>query len=207
MVMAFRWDGWYDNLIEIPGKDIPADRAGAWCAGQVLTHRNDNALVVVDMGGGYGGPMYERLKENNIETVGYRGAEGTTRRSKEGKHKFPNKRSAAHWLFREALDPGQPGGSPIALPPSPRLLSDLTAPTFEVGSNGIKVEAKEQVCARLGRSTDYGDAVIMAWFEGPKESNSAIEWAERRERQGGKRPRVLNGGRVSLSARRYMTNV
>jgi hypothetical protein len=206
MVMAFRWDGWYDNLIEIPGKDIPADRAGAWCAGQVLTHRNDNALVVVDMGGGYGGPMYERLKENNIETVGYRGAEGTTRRSKEGKHKFPNKRSAAHWLFREALDPGQPGGSPIALPPSPRLLSDLTAPTFEVGSNGIKVEAKEQVCARLGRSTDYGDAVIMAWFEGPKESNSAIEWAERRERQGGKRPRVLNGGRVSLSARRYMTN-
>lgn len=206
MVIALRWDGWYDNLIEIPGKDIPFDRAGAWCAGQVLTYRNDNALVVIDLGGGYGGPMYERLKENNIEVVGFRGAEGTTRRSREGKHKFPNKRSAALWLFREALDPGQPGGSPIALPPDPKLLADLTAPTFEPGPNGIKVEPKVDVCARLGRSTDRGDAVVMAWFEGAREATAATEWADRRERQGGKRPRVITGRPAPLSARRYIVN-
>jgi len=203
MTIAPRWDGWYDNLIEIPGKDIPIDRAGAWCAGQVLTYRNDNALVVVDMGGGYGGPLYERLKENNIEVQGYRGAEGTTRRSRDGKYKFANTRSAALWLFREALDPGQPGGSPIALPPDQRLLADLTAPTFEVRAQGIMAEPKDKIKARLGRSTDRGDAVMMAWFTGPKESNSALEWADRRERQNGRRPRVITGP-TPLSARRYI---
>jgi hypothetical protein len=208
MVIAPRWDGWYDNIIEIPGKDIPQDRAGSWCAGQVLTFRCDKALVVVDLGGGYGGSMYERLKENDIEVVGFRGAEGTTRRSKEGKYKFPNKRSAAHWLFREALDPGQPGGSPIALPPNSRLLSDLTAATFEVNAQGIKVEPKDAVCARLGRSTDYGDAVIMAWFEGDRESTAAVDWIDRNASQGFKRgssrrPQVIGSRVPPLSARRY----
>lgn len=206
MIIAPRWDGWYDNLVEIPAKDIPQDRAGSWCAGQVLTHRCDKALVVVDLGGGYGGSMYERLKENDIEVIGFRGAEGTTRRSKEGKYKFTNKRSAAHWLFREALDPGQPGGSPIALPPSQRLLADLTAATFEVGSNGIKVEPKDAVCARLGRSTDEGDAVIMAWFEGPKEANSALDWIDQRITQRGRRPNVHVGAVPSLTARRYLAH-
>lgn len=207
MTIAARWDGWYDNIIEIPGKDIPQDRAGAWCAGQVLSFRNDKALIVVDLGGGYGSSMYERLKENEIEVVGFRGAEGTTRRSREAKHKFPNKRSAAHWLFREALDPGQPGGSPIALPPSPRLLADLTAATFMPTAQGLQVEAKDKVCARLGRSTDYGDAVIMAWFEGDRESTAALDWIDERDsripRGSSRRPQVIGSRVPPLSARRY----
>jgi hypothetical protein len=204
MTIAPRWDGWYDNIIEIPGKEIPQDRAGSWCAGQVLTYRCDQALVVVDLGGGYGGSMYERLKENGIEVVGFRGAEATPRRSKEGKFKFTNKRSAAHWLFREALDPGQPGGSPIALPPSPRLVADLTAATFEVGSNGIKVEPKDAVCARLGRSTDYGDAVIMAWFEGDRQSTKALDWIDTGFARGSnRRPQVIGSRVPALSSRRY----
>src|SRR3546814_1539203 len=76
---------------------------------------------------------------------------------------FYNKRSETIWRFREALDPSQPGGSPIALPPDPMLVADLTAPTFTVPPRGIKVESKEDVCKRLGRSTDRGDAVVMAW--------------------------------------------
>ena len=64
MVMARRYDGWVDELIEIPAKTIPMDESGTWCAGQVITKRRDNALVVVDLGGGYGGPMYEHLKAN-----------------------------------------------------------------------------------------------------------------------------------------------
>lgn len=205
MVIAARWDGWYDNPIEIPGKSIPMERAGAWCAGQVVSFRADNAMVVVDLGGGYGSSMYEHLKANGVETKGYKGAEGTTRRSAAGNYKFTNKRSAAYWIFREALDPGQPGGSPIMLPPSPKLVADLTAPTFDVVPNGIKVEPKQDVCERLGRSTDHGDAVVMAWFEGPRETTAALEWMdERGYRQPGKRMPVLIGSsRKPLSARRY----
>jgi hypothetical protein len=52
------------------------------------------------------------------------------------------------------------------LPPDPLLLADLTAPTFEITSRGIKVETKEEVIKRLGRSPDRGDAVVMANIEG-----------------------------------------
>lgn len=177
-VLAIRHDGWYDELVEIPGKEIPTHRIGSYCAGVVVSYRRDNALVIVDMGGGYGGSTSERLTENEIDIVGYKGAEKTERRSVDRKLKFTNVRTAAYWHFREALDPGQPGGSPIALPDDPELIADLTSPTFEPTPNGIKLESKEDVTARLGRSTDKGDAVVMAWWAGPKEINSALEWAD-----------------------------
>lgn len=200
MMLAIRHDGWYAPLIEIPAKEIPMERSGAHCGGIVLSYRNDASVIVIDMGGGYGGPMYEHLKANlrkEPESVkAFKGAEATPRRSRDKKIGFPNKRSAAYWLFREALDPGQPGGSPIALPDDPVLLADLTGPTFMPTPHGIKVEPKGQpegaewgdskgVSNRLGRSTDRGDAVVMAWFEGPKASTSVLEWIGRSEGEQG----------------------
>jgi hypothetical protein len=204
MVLAPRYDGWFANTIEVQGKDIPMERAGAFCSGVVVSHRRDSALVVLDMGGGYGGPMYEHLKANHVEVKAYKGAEASTRRSKDGKLKFTNKRTAALWSLREALDPGQPGGSPIALPPNPKLVADLTAPTFEVTPQGIKAEPKDKIMERLGRSTNDGDAVVMSWFEGPRLLTDALEWMDRVE-IGGKmvrRPQVITGGRASLTAQR-----
>jgi len=203
MIIAPRYDGWYPELIEIAGKDIPVERAGAHCAGLVVSHRRDKALVVIDMGGGYGGPMYEHLVQNKVEVSRYKGAEASTRRSRDGKMRFTNKRSAALWTFREALDPGQPGGSPIMLPADSKLVADLTAPTFDVTPNGIRAESKEKVCERLGRSTDRGDAVVMAWFEGPRMLTDAMEWMDRVEIGGrSNRPRVvLPHGRQPLTAR------
>ena len=58
MVISWRYDGWFGELVEVPGKDIPIDRAGSYGAGIIISYRRDNAMVVVDMGGGYGGPMY-----------------------------------------------------------------------------------------------------------------------------------------------------
>jgi hypothetical protein len=204
MVIARRYDGWFAKLVKIPGKDIPLDRAGSFAAGVVISHRMDQALVIVDMGGGYGGPMYEHLVGNQVETKAYKGAEASSRRSSDGKMRFTNKRTAAYWGFREALDPGQPGGSPISLPPDAGLMADLTAPAFEVTPNGLKAESKEKVCERLGRSTDRGDAVVMAWHEGPKLTNSALEWADRIEVRGRmvRQPQVLIGTRQPMSVKR-----
>jgi hypothetical protein len=190
MTIARRHDGWFAPVIEIPGKEIPIDRSGSFAAGIVVSHRTDNALVVIDMGGGFGGPMYEHLVANKVECKIYKGAEASTRRSNDKKLRFTNKRSAALWAFREALDPGQPGGSPIALPPDPGLVADLTAPTFEVTPNGIKAETKESVCDRLGRSTDKGDAVVMAWFEGAREATHALDWMHKKT---GSQPKVIMG--------------
>lgn len=171
MIIACRYDSWFAPIIRVPAKEIPMERAGAYCAGIVVSHRRDGAVVVVDLGGGYGSSMYEQLHANNVEPKGYKGAEAGQGRTMCGRFGFNNVRSAAIWKFREALDPGQEGGSMIALPPSATLLADLTAPTYEPDSKQIIVESKKKVCERLARSTDEGDAVIMAFYKGIKQSN------------------------------------
>lgn len=205
MVMSPRFDAYYAEQIKIPGRTIPLDKMGSYAAGLVVSVRRDNATPVIDMGGGYGGPMYNHLTENEVECVAYKGAAGTTRRTKDGKFGFTNIRSAAYWGMREDLDPDQPGGSVVALPPDNRLLAGLCAPTFEVTSHGIQVEAKSKreggkkgVVERLGWSPDEADAAVMARWAGPRGTTHAGDWAVDRE-QGRKRgkkgmdPKVILG--------------
>ncbi len=77
-----------------------------------------------------------------------------------------NKRTEAHWRLREALDPDQPGGSPIALPPDQKLAGQLCSVRFTMTPHGIAAEDKISVIKRLGRSPDKADAVVMAWYKG-----------------------------------------
>ena len=170
--LAWRHDWWYGELLAVPGVKTPLGRD---VAGLIVANRRDNALVVIDMGGGYGGAVYECLIDNieEREIVRYLGSESSVQRSVDGKLAFVNKRAEAHWRFREALDPSQPNGSPLALPDDPELLADLTAPTFQMTPAGIKVLPKssptgDSVMARLGRSPDRGDAVVMAWSAGDR---------------------------------------
>ena len=193
MIMAIRHDGWFGSMIEIPAKEIPIERAGSHAAGIIVSYRRDNSIVVVDMGGGYGGSTYETLRTNEIDAMAYKGAETSVRRTKDGQLRFYNKRSEIIWKFREALDPSQPGGSPIMLPPDPQLLADLSAPTFKPDAAVLQIEPKEDVCKRLGRSTDRGDAVCMAWYAGPTYVTDGKQWAEGKTSGGRSRPQVVMG--------------
>ena len=193
MVLAPRYDGWFDRITVIPAKDFDIEKMGTQAAGHILSLRRDKALVIIDLGGGYGNSCFEHLRANDIDTYGYKGSEGSGARTKDSSIPFKNKRSAAIWRFHEALDPSQPGGSQIALPDDPELVADLTGPTYKIENHILTVESKEKVCERLGRSTDKGDAVIMAWFEGAKDSNSALEWMGRKDRHKmrGQAPKVI----------------
>jgi len=191
MVIAPRYDGWFAEIVEIPGKEMPIESLGKTAVGHIIANRKDHAEVIIDLGGGYGGAAYEHMIDNDIPVTGYKGAEGSIKRTKDGKLGFTNTRTAALWGFREALDPDQPGGSPIALPHDNTLLADLTAPTFEVTPNGIKAESKEKVCERIGRSTDRGDGVVMAWFYGARESTHALDWLDRQHSKRGQAPKVV----------------
>lgn len=174
-VIAPRYDSWFAPLTKIPGVKTPlaTDVAGA-----VMAKRLDNALVVIDLGGGWGGEAYGHLLKNNIDAVGWLGIEATGERTRDRRIGFVNKRSMAYWRMREALDPSQPGGSMIALPPDQRLVADLCACRYEIGSRGVAVESKEDVVKRLGRSTDDGDAVVMSWTGGRKAEQMQGGWAE-----------------------------
>lgn len=177
-VIAPRHDGYYPQPTVVPGHEVGDNAKKA--AGRVIAQRLDNAMVVVDVGGGWGADCYAQLAANNIECIGYMGVKGSRRKSENGKFGFSNVRTEALWRFREALDPSQPGGSTIALPPSATMRGDLCAPTYKVKGQGngqiIIAESKKEVCDRLGRSTDEGDAVVMAWWDGVKQHNLAGGW-------------------------------
>jgi len=126
------------------------------------------------MGGGYGSGVYSHLK-NNVQSLtlyGHNGANSSAKKARDGKLGFTNKRAEVWWKFREALEPNL--GEPVALPPDPELLADLTAPTWKLGKNGIQIEEKVAIKARLGRSPDKGDAVVNAWGYGEDSVSARI---------------------------------
>ncbi len=186
-VLAPRYDGYFSELVEVPGKQTPT---GSDVAALVIKHRRNNADVVIDMQGGYGAAAFERLKDNNIICHAFKGAEKAIGRSRDGKLRFTNKRTEAYWRLREALDPDQSGGSPISLPPDQKLAGQLCSVRFTIGPNGIAAEAKIDVVKRLGRSPDKADAVIMAWYRG-----SVGDWQRRMWGSSGSRPlpKVIRG--------------
>lgn len=166
-VLAPRHGPWYAPLVERPGILTPT---GSDVAALVVQVRRNNAVIVMDMGGGYGGSAKERLNDNSITVRPFNAANSSGEFTKDKQLGFVNKRSEAMWRFREALDPDQDGGSGIRLPPDPQILADLTAPRWRLTSRGILIELKEDLKKpeRLGRSPDKGDAIIMAWSEGEK---------------------------------------
>lgn len=179
-IIARRYGGWFDDLIVKKGKDTPD---GSSVAGLILQYRRGNPDIVIDMGGGYGGSAKEHMEQNGIKVIGYKGASGSKARDKSGIMKFCNKRSEAYWKLREALDPSQDGGSQIMLPDDPELLSDLASPLLDMKFDGIKIEAKEDLKKRIGRSPDKGDAVVMAWSSGLKQENIRGGWKSLNHRQ------------------------
>lgn len=154
---------WFGELVTVSGDNA---RDPQHAAGLVFAHRRDNCGVIIDVGGGYGGATVAILKENGIPYTAFNASNTSTATSQRAGMKFFNKRAEAWWKLREALDPFQDGGSLIALPPDPRLAADLAAPTWKSTTRGIQIESKEEVKTRLGRSTDRGDAVVMAFHEG-----------------------------------------
>lgn len=163
-VLAPRYDGYFPHLIVIPGSETPYPQD---VASKVVRYRKDQAVPVVDCGGGYGGGVVKQLEDNGISTRAHKGASGSNKRTKDRMHPFANKRAEVYYRFMEALDPSQDGGSSIALPPDAKLMSDLCSIRFSITSRGIVLESKDEVKKRLGRSPDRGDAVVLAWSDGP----------------------------------------
>jgi hypothetical protein len=164
-VVAKRYDGWFDKLVVKSGKELQTEDD---ITALIMKHWRDEADIIIDMSGGYGTHTFEQLKSNKIFAHKYKGKKSTDMRAKAGSFGFPNTRSAAYWILREALDPSQPGGSQIALPNDMELRSELIALTYEPTTQGFKVEPKDSVKQKLGRSPDKADAVVMAWWRGKK---------------------------------------
>lgn len=145
-------------------------------AGRVAAAVDRNTPVGVDAIG-VGGGVVDRLQELKYAVRAVNVSERTDITTASGKQGFVNLRSALWWLAREALDPE--GADPVALPPDDRLTGDLTAPLWWFQSDGkIRVESKDDIRARIGRSTDAGDAFMLALYMAVHRHGgaAAVDW-------------------------------
>ncbi|EPB6837199.1 terminase [Acinetobacter baumannii] len=157
-----RYAHWYDNPNVLEGKDSPD---GPTSASFAVSHVRDHAPIHVDVIG-VGASTYDFLKQSGIHVVPVDVRNAATSFDRSGQLSFYNLRSQLWWQFREALDPAY--GSTVALPPEPKLLADLTAPRWASQGTKIKVESREEIIKRIGRSPDYGSAIINAQIDTPK---------------------------------------
>jgi hypothetical protein len=133
----------------------------------VLRDVKASAEAIIDVIG-LGAGVVDEMRPRGFKVKAFNAAAKTEALDSSGELGFVNCRSAAWWNLRELLDPDS--GIEVALPPDDDLTSDLTSPKWRVMSGGrIQVESKEDVKKRLGRSTDSGDAVIQAFWEGEEE--------------------------------------
>src|SRR5690606_25373606 len=128
-------------------------------------------LVVVD-DVGLGAGTLDTCRAVGVNAAGFTGgAAPVACRVLPGTLPFNNLRSQAWWHLRTLFEDR---GLPLAACPAPfrrQLQEDLLAPRYRTGQEKrIEVEPKEGhsrawgLKARLGRSPDYGDALMMAAF-------------------------------------------
>ncbi|MGL5066066.1 MAG: hypothetical protein ACRC62_39350 [Microcoleus sp.] len=165
-IIAGRRGNWFDELKEYPGSTTPD---GGAVAAQVAKHWEEGCGINIDAIG-VGTSVYDILKNTYPKVQAIGGGEKSRKSDRSGKLAFFNKRSEIIWLLREALDPEN--GSHIALPRNSKLKSELCSarwslvpPTAgdESKKGRIKVESKEDIVKRIGRSPDRADAIAYAW--------------------------------------------
>lgn len=143
-------------------------------AGYVKAHGRGRKKHI-EMDGGLGASVYDILKKDpevsGLVPIVMGGK--TYARDRTGTFRFADTRSAAWWHLRELLDPDT--GDDIMLPRDDELIGDLTAPTFEILSDAvIKLESKKSIRKRLGRSTNCGDAVVLAFWESQRRGGGVV---------------------------------
>ncbi len=175
-VIARRHGPWFDVLLAYPGSQTPD---GPAVAGLVVAAARDHASIHIDVIG-VGSAPYDFLRQNQQPVLGINVSEKSHATDRSGRLRFTNLRSQLWWHMREALDPANNTG--LALPCDAQLRADLCAPTWTLQGPYIRVEGREAVVARLGRSPDRASAVILGLIDTPKRnSEPGAESARRRQ--------------------------
>lgn len=127
-----------------------------------LMRGNREAIVVVDaIGVGVG--LVERLLESDVgdRVIVFRGSERSYSGVDSGIGiEFANKRAEALWLVKKMIENGE-----LAIPNHHGLITDLSVLEWRLDQNGkLLARSKDEIRRVIGRSTDYLDAVAMAYY-------------------------------------------
>ena len=119
-----------------------------------LADNHHPASIVVDsIGVGQG--VYDMLNDAGYPVFGFIG--GARPRDK----RFLNLRAESYWGFRNLLEKGM-----VDIPNNATLLNDIGVIRYLCSASDkvIQVESKENIRKRLGKSPDYADALIYAFY-------------------------------------------
>lgn len=163
-----------DSLVWIQGRHgLSIPQTADWAKQRMVTEAIGASGVHVD-GVGMGAGVVDILKEGgfNVREI----VAGARPIIREGaRYKFRNFRSQMWWNFREMLLAGDVSINVDC----PKLIEDLTAPKYTIDNEWtVSVEKKEKTKERLGRSTDYGDAVVMAYVPSLAEKQKPVSKAD-----------------------------
>lgn len=160
-VFAPRRGNWFDKLHKHPGRETPDGQSVVSLLAVLLANGGKANIDVI----GIGASAYDLSRDKGMDVSPVNFSRASNATDKSGTLHFINMRAECYWTFREALDPANEHN--VSLPPDPELEADLCAPRWQSMSNGIKIESKEDIKKRLGRSPDCADAVVLAWGGAP----------------------------------------
>jgi len=161
-VIARRHGWWFDAPVVYKGIETPD---GPKTAGVVITALRNRAPIHIDVIG-IGASPYDFLRQAGVQILGVNVAMPSLSKDRTGMLAFYNTRSELWWRMRELLDPANNFGA--ALPPDSRLKADLCAPLFYPEGKIIRVEGREEIIKRIGRSPDWASAYLLALYETPR---------------------------------------
>ena len=119
-------------------------------------HRTHNPAAIFVDKGGLGAGVFDRLRELGVPVIGINSASRAN-----DTELYDNKRAEMWWLMRAWLE-----DTPVRLPKSDALMSDLAAPQPKLSSNGRRLlEKKEDMKKRGIRSPDGADALALTFAE------------------------------------------
>ena len=169
-LLARRYGTWFDEPEIHPGVSVPDAQHNADHIERVLVA---GGFAQIDSDG-IGASTYHLLvaKFGRQRVRAFRGSAKTKTTDRAKVLKFANTRAAAWWAMRDALDPAY--GSQIALPPLRELRAELCSARYETQTSGIKIEDKDDIKERIGRSPDLGDAYVMANWSGASSIGGAL---------------------------------
>ncbi len=108
----------------------------------------------MDATGGFGTAVLDMLEYQGqlINTTGVHFNNSATQ-----EERFANVRAEMWWKVREWLERGE------ALPDNEDWGRDLCAPQYKFEGEKIRLEKKEEIKKRIGRSPDMGDALALTF--------------------------------------------
>lgn len=152
-----RYANWFDKVVAIPGVNVEDGPKAAELVRQSLGEETPGYINIDVIG--VGTSAYDSLNPMYKSVIPINAASSSRYTDRSKRLKMRNLRAEYYWRMREALDPEH--GDNLALPPGNDILADLCAATYTNTTAGIQIEDKEKIKARIGRSPDVGEAILL----------------------------------------------